>query len=115
MGYLFDLITLFIWTQFVYALHYDYSQTLLTCLVLGITTTGEIANLTAPTSNEVVTSNTETGLNGEEEEPHPILVSGNAASSSFVNSPILHRQKRMSPYRNGRTFLQYNSRNRLKL
>ena len=95
-------------------MHYDYSPTLLTCLVPGITTTGETANLTAPTSNEVVISNIETGLNGEE-EPHPLLVSGNAASSSFVNSPILHRQKRLSPYRNGRTFLQYNSRNRLKL
>ncbi len=46
-----------------------------------------------------------------EEKPDSDL-SGNVATSSLVNSPILHRQKRFSPQRNGGRAFLYKNRNR---
>ena len=45
------------------------------------------------------------------ERPDSVL-SKNAATSSLVNSPILHRQKRFSPQRNGGRAFLYKNRNR---
>ena len=72
--------------------------------------TTSVNNVTKPDDKDAVEKNP---ISHEQSEERPDLVlSEDVAISSLVNSPILHRQKRFSPQRNGGRAFLYKNRNR---
>ena len=72
--------------------------------------TTSVNNVTKPDDKDAVEKNP---ISHEQSEERPDLVlSEKVATSSLVNSPILHRQKRFSPQRNGGRAFLYKNKNR---